>query len=88
MSTTVQATHFCSVQAPNAQSVLELDGASSASPVCLTCLMAPSLSALILLIAFFVLSCSIRYVCGIQMRPKPNLRFFELYIRPPPPVLA
>jgi len=46
-----------------------VDRASSGSPVCLICLMAPAISALILLVAFFTLSGSTVFVGGLQMRP-------------------
>ncbi len=87
-STTVQATHFCGSQAPNAQCSFRSGPASSAAPVCLTCLMAPSMSALILLVAFLVMSRSTLFVGGLQMCPKPILCYFRLYIRPPPFALA
>ena len=70
------------------QTAVELDPASSSSPVCLTCLMAPSMSALILLVAFFVMSRSTWFVAALQMRPKPVLCSFQLHIRPPPPAVA
>ena len=88
LSTTIQTTHFCGLRAPGAQAAVELDRASSGSPVCLTCLMAPSISALILLVAFFTLSGSTVFVGGLQMRPKLVLYSFQLYIRPPPLDLA
>ena len=88
LSTTVQTTHFCSLRAPDAQTVVELDRASSGSPVCLTCLMAPSISALILLVAFFTMPDSAVFVGGLQMRPKPVFYSFRLHIRPPPLPLA
>jgi hypothetical protein len=88
LSTTVQTTHFCGLRVPDAQAAVELDRASSGSPVCLTCLMSPSISALILLVAFFTLSSSTVFVGSRQMRLKPVLYFFQLYIRPPPLDLA
>ena len=88
LSTTVQATHFCSLGGLPTQTAVELDQATSASPVCLTCLMAPSMSALILLVAFFAMASSMLSVGALQMRPKPVLSSFQLYIRPPPQALA
>lgn len=88
LSTTVQTAHFCGLRLPDAQTVVELDRASSSSPVCLTCLMAPSISALILLVAFFTMSASTVFNGHLQMRPKPVLYSFQLYIRPPPFDLA
>lgn len=84
LSATVQTTHFCGLRVPDVQAAVELDRAASGSPVCLTCLMAPSISALILLIAFFTLPGSAVFVGRLQMRPKPVLYSFQLYIRPPP----
>jgi len=88
LSTTVQTTHFCGLRAPGAQAAVELDRASSGTPACLICLMAPAISALILLVAFFTLSGSTVFIGGLQMRPKPVLYSFQLYIRPPPLDLA
>jgi hypothetical protein len=88
LSTTIQAAHFCGLRVPDAQTVVELDGASSSSPVCLSCLMAPSISALILLVALFTVPGSAVFVGGLQMRPKPVFYSFQLYIRPPPLALA
>jgi hypothetical protein len=88
LSTTVQAAHFCGLRGPEAQASVELDGASSGSPVCFICLMARSSTAIVLLIAFVVMSGSTAFVGGLQMRPDPVLYSFRLYIRPPPPDLA
>jgi len=87
LSTSIQVAHFCGLKGPAGQVAVELDPASSSSPVCLTCLMAPSLSALILLVAFFVMSGSTVFVGALQMRPKPILSSFHLHIRPPPAVV-
>ena len=73
---------------PYPQATLELDTCSVGSPAWITFLMAPSISALILLVAFFTLSGSTVFVGGLQMRPKPVLYSFQLYIRPPPLDLA
>ncbi len=84
LSTTVQAAHFCGFRRPDAQATLDLDATSSTSSVCLICLMAPSTSAIILLVAFFVMSRNAPSVGGLQMRPRQILDSFQLYIRPPP----
>jgi hypothetical protein len=84
LSTTVQAAHFCAFRCPDAQAALELDPAASGNPVCLICLMAPSISAIILVVAFFIMSRSIVFVSRLQSRPRPILDSFQLYIRPPP----
>jgi hypothetical protein len=87
-STTVQSTHVCGLGAPDARATVELDRASSGSPVCLICLMARSSTAIVLLIAFVVITGSAVFVGGQQMRPDPVLYSFRLYIRPPPLDLA
>jgi hypothetical protein len=88
LSTIIQSNHLCGIRVPDAQAAVELDQASSGSPVCLTCVMAASMSALILLVAFFTMSASSAFVGRMQMRPKPILYSFRLYIRPPPLDLA
>jgi hypothetical protein len=88
LSTTVQATHLCGLRGLEAQTAVELDRTASAAPVCLTCLMAPSMSAVILLVTFFVMASSLLVVAALQKHPKPVLSSFQLYIRPPPQGLA
>jgi hypothetical protein len=88
LSTTLQATHFCELRGLDTQTAVEFNPASSSSPTCLICLMAPSISAIILLVAFFIMSGSTTFVGRLQMRPKPVLFSFQLYIRPPPHALA
>jgi hypothetical protein len=41
-------------------------------------------SAMILLVASFIMPHRTMFVGGLQMRPKPILDSFQLYIRPPP----
>jgi len=88
LSVTVQTTHFCGLSSVAAQTPVTLDPAPSGRSNCLTCLMAPSISALVLLLAFFIMAGSALFLNGLQMRPNPVLCSFRLYIRPPPPVLA
>ena len=84
LSTTVQAAHFCGFQGSNTPAASQLNPASSGTPVCLTCLMASAGSAIILLIAFLVMARSRVFAGSLQMRPRPILDSFQLYIRPPP----
>jgi hypothetical protein len=88
LSATVQSAHFCGLIAPDTQTALESSANSSGNPVCLICLMAPSISAIILLVAFFIMSGSPRFIGDLYLRPKPILESFRLYIRPPPFDLA
>jgi len=46
------------------------------------------MSAVILLVAIFAMASSLLSVGTLQMRPKPVLSSFQLYIRPPPQALA
>jgi hypothetical protein len=84
LSGTVQATHFCGFRKSNSQNALELGLASPGSPFCLICLMAPSTSALILLVAFFTLFRSTACTGSRQIHLSPIIHSFDLYIRPPP----
>jgi len=84
LSTTAQVTHFCGLRKSNSQAALELDPALPGNPLCLICLMAPSTSAIILLVAFLNAFRTIVCVGGRQMLPIPIIESFHLYIRPPP----
>jgi hypothetical protein len=84
LSTTIQTAHFCAFRGANKQAALELDPSSSGSPVCLICLMSPSTSAIILLVAFFIVSRSNAFVGRRRTPLRPILDSFDLYIRPPP----
>jgi hypothetical protein len=88
LSTTVQSAHFCGLRALDVPASVELNPASSGTPVCLTCLMARSSIAIILLIAFVIMSGCAIFIVRLQMRPHPVLYSFRLYIRPPPLGLA
>ena len=78
VSTTVQAAHFCGFYGPGAQAALELDPAWSGNASCLVCLLAPSASAIVLLIALFVSFHSGDRIGTLQMRPRPIIESFLL----------
>lgn len=88
LSATVQAVHFCASRGFETQTEVQSNPPSSGSSVCLTCLMAPAISALVLLIAFFIVAASSAFLGGLPPRLRPSLRSFQLYIRPPPFGLA
>lgn len=88
LSTTIQTSHFCGLRGLNVPASVEVSPASSGSPVCLICQMARSGTAIVLLIAFVVMSGCTAFVSGLQMWPSPVLHSFRLYIRPPPLELA
>ena len=82
LSTTVQATHFCGLRGLETQTAVELDRTTSASPVCLTCLMAPSMSAVILLVAFFAMASSIAVCRRPADAPETRPEFFPAVYSP------
>jgi len=84
LSTLFQAAHWCGFQPQGGEPAAESDGGSAGNSACLICLMAPSTSAIVLLVAFAVLFRSAGWVGGLQMCSAPILNFFRLYIRPPP----
>jgi hypothetical protein len=78
-----QAAHFCGFQ-----SLDRRDGTVRAdsfnTTLCLTCLMAQSVAAIALCIAFSSIIRRRVRVSPQRMRPRPFLESFQLYVRPPP----
>jgi hypothetical protein len=80
-----QGAHFCgfrSFDLPAGGSQLRAD--SSNTTLCLTCLMAQSVAAIVLAIAFSSIFRRRLHVSLPQMRPRAFLSPFHLYVRPPP----
>ena len=81
VSTNVQTAHFCGFRKSNGHSELELEPAASARS-CMFCLMAPSASSIVLLIALLIGFGNSGRVGILQVRPSPIIESFLLYIRP------
>ena len=83
LATSIQAAHICGFRILGAPAVAQARLVPP-SAVCLTCLMAQSSAEAVIFVAFFfTLRCSVG-VWPPQMRPRPFLEFFRLYVRPPP----
>jgi hypothetical protein len=85
VATAAQAAHFCGFQSfdlPDDGTQLRAD--SPNTTLCLTCLMAQSVAAIMLAIAFSSIFRRRLQVSPPQMHPRPFLSSFQLYIRPPP----
>ena len=85
VATVAQVAHFCGFQSfdlPDGRSQLRVD--SSNTRLCLACLMAQSVAAIVLSIAFSSIFRRRLHVSLPQMRPRTLLSPFQLYVRPPP----
>jgi hypothetical protein len=84
VATVAQAAHFCGFQSfdlPDDRTQLRADPNTT---LCLTCLMAQSVAAIALSIAFSSIFRRRLRVSPPQMHPRPFLSSFQLYVRPPP----
>jgi hypothetical protein len=84
LSGMIQSAHYCGLRKPGSPAALELDRGSSGGPLCLICLMAPSTSAILLLLALSVMFHAVLSLRLPQISPHPVLASFHLHIRPPP----
>ena len=79
-----QAVHLCSLHAPQSQGAPQAYSSSSASTLCLTCLMAQTAT----MVAMFVVLATILMrrsrAIGFKQQPRSFLPSFQLYVRPPP----
>jgi hypothetical protein len=79
-----QAAHFCGFQLLDLRDGTQLRADSSNTTLCLTCLMAQSVAAIVLCISFSSIIRRRVRVSPQRMRPRPFLESFQLYVRPPP----
>jgi hypothetical protein len=84
LATVVQAAHFCGFQSLDLRDGTQLRADSPNTTLCLTCLMAQSVAAIVLSIAFSSIFRRRARILLPQMRPRPFLESFQLYVRPPP----
>jgi hypothetical protein len=84
LATLAQAAHFCGFRSLDLRDGTQWRADSSNTTLCLTCLMAQCVAAIVLSVAFSsVIRRRVR-VAPPQINPRPFLESFYLYVRPPP----
>jgi hypothetical protein len=84
VATVSQAAHFCGFQSLDLNAGTQLRADSPNTTLCLTCLMAQSVAAIVLSIAFSSIFRRRVRVSPPQIHLRPFLESFQLYVRPPP----
>jgi hypothetical protein len=84
VASTAQAAHFCGFRINDTRGAAQLRLTSPNGTLCLTCLMAQSATAMVLLVAFFSVLLSSSRASSPELRPRVFLESFQLYVRPPP----
>jgi hypothetical protein len=85
VATVEQAAHFCRFQSFElSDDGTQLRADPPNTTLCLTCLMAQSVAAIVLSIAFFSVFRRRLQISPPQMHPRSFLSSFQLYVRPPP----
>ena len=83
VATVAQAEHFCGVRL-DLRAGTQLRADSPNATLCLTCLMAQSVAAVVLSVAISSIFRRRLRVSPLQIQPRPFLESFQLYVRPPP----
>jgi hypothetical protein len=84
VATVAQVAHFCGFQSFDVRDGTQLRVDSPSTTLCLTCLMAQSVAAIVLSIAFSSFFRRCLRISPPQMYPRSFREFFQLYVRPPP----
>ncbi|MGB6677830.1 MAG: hypothetical protein WBE44_14135 [Terriglobales bacterium] len=84
LATVAQAAHFCSLQSFDLTDGTQFRADSPNATLCLICLMAQSVAAIVLSVVFSSVFRRRLQVSLPQMDPRPFLESFQLYVRPPP----
>lgn len=84
VASVAQAAHFCGFQSLDLGGGAQLRAESPNTTLCLTCLMAQSVAALVLSITFSSAFRRRLRISRLQIHPRPFLESFQLYVRPPP----
>ncbi|MGA8492718.1 MAG: hypothetical protein WB711_20010 [Terriglobales bacterium] len=84
VATVAQAAHFCGFRSFDLDDGTQLRADSPATTLCLTCLMAQSVAAIVLSITFSSVFRRRLLFSPLRMRPRSFLSSFQLYVRPPP----
>ena len=85
VATVAQVAHSCGFQSFDVQDGTQLRADSANTTLCLTCLMAQSVAAIALSIAFSSVRRRRLRISPPQIHPWSFLESFQLYVRPPPP---
>jgi len=85
VATVAQVAHSCGFQSFDVRDGTQLRADSVNTTLCLTCLMAQSVAAIALSIAFSSVIRRRLRISPPQIRPRSFLESFQLYVRPPPP---
>jgi hypothetical protein len=84
VATVAQTAHFCGFQSLDLRDGTQLRPESPNTTLCLTCLMAQSVAAIVLSIAFSSVFRRRARVSPLHLQPRSFLVAFQLYVRPPP----
>jgi len=84
VATVAQAAHFCGFRSLDLRGGAQVQAESPNTTLCLTCLMAQWVAAMVLSITFSSVFRRRPRVSLLQIRPRPFLESFQLYVRPPP----
>ncbi len=84
VASVAQGAHFCGFQSLDVGGAAQVRAESPNTTLCLTCLMAQSVAALVLSIIFSSVFRRRLRVSRLQIHTRPFLGSFQLYVRPPP----
>ena len=84
VATVAQTAHFCGFQSLDLRDGTQLRPDSPNTTLCMTCLMAHSVAAIVLSIAFSSVFRRRARVSPLHLQPRSFLVAFQLYVRPPP----
>ena len=84
VATVAQAAHFCGFQSLDLRGGTQVRADSPNATLCLTCLMAQSVAAIVLSIAFYSIFRRRLRVSPLRIQPRSFQKSFGLYVRPPP----
>jgi hypothetical protein len=84
VATLAQSAHFCGFQSFDLRDGTQLRADSPNTTLCLTCLMAQSVAAIVLSLSISAVFRRRLRVSPLRIRPRLFLEFFRLYVRPPP----
>jgi hypothetical protein len=83
-ATVAQTTHFCGFQSLDLRDGTQVRPDSPNTTLCMTCLMAQSLAAIALSLAFSSVFRRRARVSPLHLQPRSFFVAFQLYVRPPP----